>query len=238
MNTTRHTDRVGRSLGLALGLGLTCWLVAGAAATQDTPDHVHHASHATTGASGTAEPDAGHAHHDHSAHRTAMERTGYTRSTTTLQLPDIELVNSLGERVSTDALLNPDHPILVNFIFTSCATICPVMSASFYQARHGLDGDSGDVGWVSISIDPEYDTPERLRDYAARFQAGPDWIFVTGDIERIIALQKAFDVYRGGKMNHMPVTFLRPGHDRPWVRLDGLASGSELITEYHRLTSR
>ena len=57
---------------------------------------------------------------------------------------------------------------------------------------------------ISFSIDPEYDTPERLRKYAALFNAGPQWQFLTGSLANSVAIQKAFDVYRGNKMNHEP----------------------------------
>lgn len=89
---------------------------------------------------------------------------------------------------------------------------------------------------VSISIDPEYDTPARLRTYARKFHAGPQWSYYTGTMEASIAMQKAFDVYRGDKMNHSPVTFLRVGAGSPWLRLDGFATPDLLLSEYRRLT--
>ena len=91
---------------------------------------------------------------------------------------------------------------------------------------------------VSVSIDPEHDTPERLREYARRFNAGPQWQFLTGDLDDMIAIQKAFDVYRGNKMNHEPTTLLRRAEGGPWVRLDGLASAAAIVDEYGQLSGR
>jgi protein SCO1/2 len=88
---------------------------------------------------------------------------------------------------------------------------------------------------VSISIDPEQDTPARLREYAGRFHAGPAWHHYTGTVEASIALQRAFDAYRGDKMSHVPVTFLRAAPGRPWVRIDGFASSAELEGEVRGL---
>jgi protein SCO1/2 len=85
---------------------------------------------------------------------------------------------------------------------------------------------------MSISIDPEQDTPARLREYAQRNGAGPQWQHYTGTIEASVAVQRAFSVYRGDKMDHPPVAFMRPAPGRPWVRLDGFASPSELLVEY------
>jgi protein SCO1/2 len=143
-----------------------------------------------------------------------------------------------GSRVALAALLDGEAPLFLNFIFTSCATICPVMSATFGQVQKRLGPDRENVRMISISIDPEHDTPERLRAYASRHGAGPQWRFLTGDAADIVAVQKAFDAYRGGKMGHEPFTFLRASADAPWVRLDGLGSAADLVAEYRRLVSR
>ena len=90
---------------------------------------------------------------------------------------------------------------------------------------------------VSISIDPEHDTPARLRDYAAKHGAGSDWHFLTGDPATVAAVQRAFGAWRGGKMNHAPITFLRAAPGAPWVRYDGLVDAETLVTEYHRLSA-
>jgi protein SCO1/2 len=83
---------------------------------------------------------------------------------------------------------------------------------------------------VSISIDPEQDTPARLREFAARYKAGPNWDFYTGTAAASISVQKAFNAYRGDKMNHEPLTLLRKAPDQPWMRVEGLAAPEELVT--------
>jgi protein SCO1/2 len=93
------------------------------------------------------------------------------------------------------------------------------------------------VHLVSISIDPEQDTPERLSEYARRFHAGPEWRFYTGTTQASVAVQRAFEAYRGDKMDHTPATFLRAAPGRPWVRIDGFASSEELAREFHELVA-
>jgi protein SCO1/2 len=132
-------------------------------------------------------------------------------------------------------LLSTDRPILANFIFTSCTAICPAMSATFAQVQQGLAQDSDKVLMVSFSIDPEQDTPAALAAYAKRFDAGPQWVFLTGTLEDSIAVQKAFDAYRGDKMNHAPLTLLRATPDSRWVRYDGFASAADLVKESHTM---
>ena len=91
---------------------------------------------------------------------------------------------------------------------------------------------------MSISIDPEEDTPARLREYAQKFRAGPEWRHYTGTIEASIAAQRAFNVYRGEKMNHAATTFLRAAPGDPWTRIDGLMTPDELLQQYRQLTAQ
>jgi protein SCO1/2 len=160
-----------------------------------------------------------------------------TRSTADYTLPRVELVRDDGMVVALPAELDDGRPVVLNFIFTTCAGICPLMSQVLSQAQQRLGAQREQVHIVSISLDPEQDTPARLRDYAKRFKAGPQWRHYTGTVEASIAVQRAFDVYRGDKMNHTPVTFLRAGPGKPWVRIDGYATGEELAAEVRDLVA-
>jgi protein SCO1/2 len=164
-----------------------------------------------------------------------MEQKGYQRSEHAYPLFDVGLTDMGGKETSLLKEIDAGRPVMVNFIFTTCTTICPVMSGVFSQVQKELGSESGEVRMVSVSIDPEYDTPDRLRDYAQRFGAGPQWQFLTGEVDDIVAVQKAFDVYRGNKMSHEPATLLRRSEKDPWVRLDGIASAADIVAEYRQL---
>jgi len=86
---------------------------------------------------------------------------------------------------------------------------------------------------VSVSIDPEEDTPARLTEYAKRYHAGAQWSFYTGTLQASQLVQRTFDVYRGDKMNHTPVTLFRAAPGQPWVRLDGFATPDMVLGEVH-----
>ncbi len=88
---------------------------------------------------------------------------------------------------------------------------------------------------MSISIDPESDTPTILSEYAKKFGAGSDWDFYTGTTEASLAIQKAFNAYRGDKMNHSSVIFMRAAPGKSWVRLEGFVSPDVAIREYRSL---
>jgi protein SCO1/2 len=161
-------------------------------------------------------------------------REGYERSLASYAVPDAKLMDMNGAVHPLRESLASDGPVMMNFVFTSCAAICPAMSATFAQVQERLDPRRDNLRFVSISIDPEHDTPARLRDYAKKFGAGPKWQFLTGSVEASVAVQRAFGVYRGDKMGHDPVTFIRAAPGKPWVRLDGFARASDLIREYRR----
>jgi protein SCO1/2 len=175
------------------------------------------------------------AHGDPAAHAPAAQH-GYVRTVAAYPIPDTRLVDMNGAEFALRKSLESGHPVMVNFVFTSCAAVCPVMSATFAQVQERLGADP--LHLFSISIDPEHDTPARLREYARKFGAGPQWQFVTGTSEASVAVQRAFDVYRGDKMSHDPVTLIRAAPGKPWVRLEGFAAAADLIREYRRLVPR
>jgi len=180
--------------------------------------------------SGEADP---HAHHRH-----MMDSKTYSRSLHDYQLPDVEVVTMAGEKTRLLDEVNPGKPVMVNFVFTTCTTICPIMIATFAQVQSELGAESDAVRMISFSIDPEYDTPQRLSEYAGRFNAGPQWQFLTGSLENSVAIQKAFDVYRGNKMNHEPTYLMKAAGSDTWVRIDGLAKAAEIVAEYHRMVGQ
>ena len=205
------------------------------------PEADEHAGHTMPTAdehAGHAMPEvdehAGHVMPDtdeHAAHRAAMEQKRFSVTEEQYTVPEVELIDQFGTSVALRALLESDQPLALNFIFTTCTTICPVMTATFAQMRREL-GDAGDrVKLVSITIDPEYDRPEVLNEYAELFHAGEDWSFLTGDSDDILLVLQSFKSYAGSKMNHRAVTLLKNPHSSLWTRIDGLASGKDLAQE-------
>jgi protein SCO1/2 len=175
---------------------------------------------------------------DHSHHHHAMpaEADGYVRSQAAYTVPDVKLVDADGAGVPLRSeLAEQDKPVILNFIFTTCGAVCPVMSATFSQVQAALGPERDAVRMLSISIDPEEDTPAALKAYAGKYGAGPQWRMLTGSLDDSIAVQRAFGVYRGDKMNHQPATFLRAAPDQPWVRLDGFASAADILREVGQL---
>lgn len=159
-------------------------------------------------------------------------------STANYHTPDIRLVRQDDRTVSLRSELDDGRPVLLNFIFTTCSSICPLASRTFEEFQDRLGAAAARVHMLSISIDPEQDTPARLREYARRFHAGPEWQYYTGTVAASIAAQRAFDVYRGAKMSHTPVTLMRAAPGEPWLRIEGFVTPDELLHHYQTLLGR
>jgi protein SCO1/2 len=158
-------------------------------------------------------------------------------STAVYRVPDVKLVRQDGTAVSLEQEMNDGRPVVLNFIFTSCEAICPLMTHILAEFQRQLGAESSHVHLMSISIDPEQDTPARLREYAKRFHAAPGWTFYTGNGAASVAAQKAFNVFRGEKMDHTAVTLLRAAPGASWQRLDGFATPDDLIKQYRALVA-
>lgn len=152
-------------------------------------------------------------------------------------LPNITLIDKSGREVDFLQVIDYGGPVMLQFIFATCSSICPVLSASFASAQPVLNTLKTPYRLVSISIDPEQDTPQKLDAYAKRFKAGNNWYFLTGNRKDIDSLLKAFRAaYPGNnKMYHKPLTFMRSRADAPWMLYEKLLSKNEVIAAYKKL---
>ena len=173
------------------------------------------------------EPDP-HAHHRMMSDEVRVSHASY-------DVPDVELRDEQGHPVRLQELLADGRPLAVNFIYTSCTTICPVMTATFLQLQKDLATDPQRPRFVSISIDPDLDTAPALRDYASRF--GASWTFLTGQSADVLGVLRSFDAWRGNKANHVAITLFRGPHGKNWTRVEGLASAERLAHLWKELES-
>jgi protein SCO1/2 len=168
----------------------------------------------------------------------AADKKVYTRTIEEYQIPDVTLLNQNGEEVHLKSYLDSDKLVAIDFIFGTCTTICPVLSVSFAHLQKNLGEDLNRVRLVSISIDPDNDTPELMKEHLQKYGAMTGWDAFTGKREHIIQVLKAFDAYVANKMDHFPLTILRVPGEKQWVRLYGLLSASDLKREYEQLARK
>lgn len=126
--------------------------------------------------------------------------------------PDFTLVAQDGTQFSTADLRG--KVVALNFVFTQCTDVCPIATAKMVQIQHALGEQFGrDVFFVSVSVDPEHDTPEVLARYARALGCDPSgWAFLTGTPEAVRAAARSYGVYHdrpsSGEVEHNLLTSL------------------------------
>lgn len=152
-------------------------------------------------------------------------------------LPEVTLIDSAGEPVAFSRVRQDAERTVISFIFTSCAGICPMITANMARAVPDLNALGDDYQILLISVDPEYDTPERLREYARRFKTDARIRFLTGDRDNVFRVLRSLEaLYEGSnKMNHQPVTLISRHEPDDWVRIDGLIGSEVLVDQYRKL---
>lgn len=166
----------------------------------------------------------------------AAER--YKRTLEHYTVPDVELVNQNGERVRLPELLDTDETVVLDFIYGTCTTICPVLSAGFASLQRKLAKEGRQPRLISITIDPENDTPRVMKEYLKRYRAKPGWDFLTGSRADIDKTMTAFDAYILDKMSHYPLNMIRDPQTGEWIRLFGLMSSREFLAEYKKVADQ
>ncbi len=115
---------------------------------------------------------------------------------TVMKVPDFELTDQNGKKITNKDMLGKVY--LVEFFFSKCPTICPVMNSNMKVIEKEIDRP--EFGILSISIDPENDTPETLKQHADKIGVkSPNWHFLTGDRDYIGKLADQFNIYVGDK---------------------------------------
>lgn len=156
----------------------------------------------------------------------------YTRTVEQYIIPDVTLINQDGIKVNLRKLIASNKPLIVDFIYATCTTICPVLSVSYINLQKKLQDSPQKPHLVSITIDPENDTPKIMKQYLKRYKAKPGWDFLTGSRGDIDKVMYAFNAYIPDKMSHYPLNLIRSPKDGSWVRLYGILSSREFMDEY------
>jgi len=115
-------------------------------------------------------------------------------ATPNTKAPAFVLLNQEGNRFDSTTLRG--KVVVLNFIFTTCTDVCPLFTANFAQLQRTLKNEhAGNVFLVSITTDPEVDSPKVLKSYAQRYGADfQNWAFLTGSESQLKQVWKGFDV--------------------------------------------
>jgi cytochrome oxidase Cu insertion factor (SCO1/SenC/PrrC family) len=165
---------------------------------------------------------------DSDAPATDLKKSG-SESLSELSIPDVSVVDQNGRKINFYKELVQGKTVAINFIFTTCTTICPPLTATFRRVQQNLGERVGrDIELISISVDPATDVPERLKDFAAKFKAGPGWTFVTGSKTEIDRLLSALGAYVPDKNDHTPMMLIGNDTVHFWTRTYGLAPATQI----------
>lgn len=148
----------------------------------------------------------------------------------TTQIPDTAVYNQDGKRLNFYTDLVKGKTVAINFIFTTCTTICPPLTATFRKVQQDLGERAGkEVELISVSVDPATDVPERLKAFSQKFKAGPGWQFITGskpDIDRLLA---ALGAGVSDRNDHTPMVLVGNDAAGYWTRTYGLSPPSTIM---------
>jgi cytochrome oxidase Cu insertion factor (SCO1/SenC/PrrC family) len=143
-----------------------------------------------------------------------------------MAIPDTPVIDHRGRALRFYSDLVKGRVVAINFIFTTCKTICPTQSIVFGQLQRMIGGQP--VHLISVSLDPLNDRPEQLGAWARRYGAGPDWTLVTGEKPQIDQLLKALSAYVPDKNSHAALVLVGDDRTGTWRRLSGITPAESI----------
>ena len=189
----------------------------------------------------------GHEHHQHETivegetdphahHKAMLNKPAEAAKSTEVDLLDRTLVDQDGREVKFVSDVIGDRIVVMDFVYTTCTTVCPVLSALFSQVQEKLGDHLGeDVVLVSVSVDPTRDTPQRLKAYAARYQAQAGWIWLTGGKRTMDEVLDGLGAYSPNFEDHPSMVLVGDGRSGEWSRFFGFPSPDRIMDQVHAL---
>jgi len=135
-------------------------------------------------------------------------------------IPNVAVTDQNGRALHFYSDLVHGRVVAISFIFTSCSTICTPLGAHMAALQPLLKGR--DVQLISISVDPQRDTPQRLKQWSSAFHPAPGWTLVTGSRDDIARLLKALRAYSADPELHSPLLLVGNDATGTWTRVNGL----------------
>ncbi len=146
-----------------------------------------------------------------------------------MRIANVPVVDQSGASKRFYSELVKDRIVAINFVFTTCTTICPTLGATFAKVQ-SLLGDKGkDVSLISISIDPANDTPARLAAWSKQLGGKAGWTLVTGQPAEIDTLLKSVGAFSSDKNAHGPLLVIGDDRTGRWQRMNGFTTPAKIV---------
>ncbi len=143
---------------------------------------------------------------------------------------DVELINQDGQKMRFYSDVLKDKVVVINTFFTTCTGVCPPINRTLERMQEALGDRLGkDAFLVSMSVDPETDTPSKLKEYSRRFHARPGWIFLTGKKENVDWALYKLGQYVETKDGHTTIIIIGNEPKGLWKKAFGMAQADELM---------
>jgi len=173
-----------------------------------------------------------HAHHKH--HAPAAKDT--KASTVKVRYDDSALLDQAGKSLKLKSEVMADRIVVLDFVFTTCTTICPVLTATMVRVQNELDAKAReDVRMVTITVDPARDTPARMKEYGDKMGVKPGWVWLTGPTGRVNEVLKGFGAYAPSFEDHPPLILVGDARSGQWTRFFGFADPKDVIAKVNEL---
>jgi protein SCO1/2 len=142
---------------------------------------------------------------------------------------NLALVDQDGKRVDLYDDLMKGHVVVISSFFASCTGVCPAMAGSFQQLQKRFASELGhELHFISISVDPEHDTPAKLHAYAAKMQAKKGWHFLTGPKADVDAALRKIGEMTPNPSAHSNVVIVGNVPTGLWKKMFGLAGAGPI----------
>jgi len=143
---------------------------------------------------------------------------------------DVVLVNQNGEKMRFYSDLLRGKVVIINSFFATCTGSCLPLTRNLEKLQAALGARMGkEVNIISISVDPEVDTPASLKAYAKKLNAGPGWYFLTGTKESVDFALKKIGQFVDDKQAHLNIFIIGNERTGLWKKAFGLAKSDELM---------
>jgi len=142
---------------------------------------------------------------------------------------DTELIDQNGQVQRFYSDLLDGKIVVIDSVFTTCTLVCPVLGQKMKHLQEVAGERLGDdVVLLSISVDPETDTPARLRAFGTQFDARDGWYFLTGSRENVSRVLAKLGFAVDDKESHSTIVLMGNEQTGLWKKTNGLASSGEL----------
>ena len=173
-------------------------------------------------------------HANHKNHAPAAKDT--KASTVRVRYDDSVLTDQGGRSLKLKSEVMADRIVVLDFIYTTCTTICPVLTATMVRVQSELDAKAReDVRMVTITVDPARDTPARMKEYGDKLGVKPGWVWLTGPTGRVNEVLKGFGAYAPSFEDHPPLFLVGDARTGQWTRFFGFADPKDVIAEVDKL---